>query len=60
MHLRTGDTFLQGIVPSWHEEVMFLLFMGAYTTSLMKKQNNFDLFDLQSRDERGLSINCEN
>ena len=55
VHLKTGDTFLQGIVPTWHEQVMFLLFMGAYATSLMKKHNNFDLFD-----EQGLSINCIN
>ena len=49
-HLRTGDIFLQRIVPSSHEEVMFL-FMGGFTTTLMKKHYHFYLLDPQSRDE---------
>ena len=36
-HFRTGDTFLQRIVPNRHEEVMLLLFMCAFTTALIKQ-----------------------
>ena len=36
-HLRTGDTFLQRTVPNRHEEVMLLLFMGEFTTALIKQ-----------------------
>ena len=36
-HLRTGDTFLQRIVPNRHEEVMLLLFVGEFTAALIKK-----------------------
>ena len=35
---------------------MFLLFMGGFTTELMKQNNHFYLLDSQSRDQRGLSI----
>ena len=55
-HFRTGDTFLQRIVPSRHEVVMFLLFIGGFTT-LTKQQHHFYLFDSHSRDEGGLRIN---
>ena len=35
---------------------MFLLFMGGFTTALMKHHNHFYLFDSHSRDSRGLSV----
>ena len=54
-HLRTGDTALQRAVTNRHEEVVFLLFMGRFTTALMK-QNYFYFFDSHSSDERALSI----
>ena len=56
VHLRTGDTFLQRAVTKRLEEVMFLVFMGGFTTALMKQNNHFYLFDSHSKDERGLSI----
>ena len=35
---------------------MFLLFMGSFTTVLMKHHNHFYLFDSHSRDLQGLSV----
>ena len=35
---------------------MFLLFMGGFTTALMKHHNHFYLFDSHSRNSRGLSV----
>ena len=56
VYLRTGKPFLRRIVSSECVETMFSLFMGGFTTSLMKQHNHFYLFDSHSRDERGLSI----
>ena len=35
-HLRTEERFLRRIDSSKCNEIMFLLFMGAFTTALMK------------------------
>ena len=55
-YLRTGEPFLRRIVSSECDEIMFLLFMGGFTTALMKQHNHFYLFDSHSRDEQGLSV----
>ena len=44
-HLRTGHTFFHTIFPSRQEEVMFLFFIGGFTTALMKQHYHFYLFD---------------
>ena len=55
-HLRNGEPFLRRSVPNTGDEFMFLLFMGGFTTALMKHHNHFYLFDSHSRDSRGLSV----
>ena len=55
-HLRNGESFLRRSVPNTGDEFMFLLFMGGFTTALMKHHNHFYLFDSHSRDSRGLSV----
>ena len=55
-HLRNGEPFLRRSVPNTGDEFMFSLFMGGFTTALMKHHNHFYLFDSQSRDLRGLSV----
>ena len=54
--LRNGEPFLRRSVPNTGDEFMFLLFMGGFTTALMKHHNHFYLFDSHSRDSRGLSV----
>ena len=53
--LTYGAPFLRNIV-STTENVLFLLFMGGYTTAVISSQNFFYVFDSHSRDERGLNI----
>ena len=55
-HLRNGEPFLRRSIPNTGDEFMFLLFMGGFTTALMKHHNHFYLFDSHSRDSRGLSV----
>ena len=55
-HLRNDESFLRRSVPNTGDEFMFLLFMGGFTTALMKHHNHFYLFDSHSRDSRGLSV----
>ena len=47
-HLRNGESFLRRSVPNTGDEFMFLLFMGGFTTALMKHHNHFYLFDSHS------------
>ena len=54
--LRNGEPFLRRSVPNTGDEFMFLLFMGGFTTALMKHHNHFYLFDSHSRDSRRLSV----
>ena len=51
VYLRTGEPFLRRIVSSECDEIMFLLFMGGFTTALMKQHNCFYLFDSHSRED---------
>ena len=51
-YLRTGEPFLRRIVSSESDEIMFLLFMGGFTTALMKQHNHFYLFDSHSRENK--------
>ena len=46
MHLRNGEPFLRRSVPNTGDEFMFLLFMGGFTTVLMKHDNHFYLLIL--------------
>ena len=55
-YLRTGELILKRTVSSECDEIMFLLFMGRFTTALMKQHNHFCLFDSHSRDGRDLSV----
>ena len=55
-HLTNGEPFLRRSLPNTGDEFMFLLFMGGFTTTLMKNHNHFYLFDFHSRDSRGLSV----
>ena len=55
-HLRNGEPFLRRSVPNTSDEFMFLLFMGGFTTALMKHHNHFYLIDSHSQDSRGLSV----
>ena len=55
-HVRNDEPFLRRSVPNTGDEFMFLLFMGGFTTELMKHHNHFYLFDSHSRDSRGLSV----
>ena len=55
-HLRNGEPFLRKFVPNTGDEFTFLLFMGGFTTTLMKHHNHFYLFDSHGRDSRGLSV----
>ena len=45
-HLRNGESFLRRSVPNTGDEFMFLLFMGGFTTALMKHDNHFYLLIL--------------
>ena len=53
--LTYGDPLLKNIVTNT-ENVLFLLFIGGYTTAVVSSQNFFYVFDSHSRDERGLNI----
>ena len=53
--LTYGDPFLRNVVSNT-ENVLFLLFMGGYTTAVISSQNFFYVLDSHSRDERGLNI----
>ena len=56
-HLKNGEPFLRRSVSNnTGDEFMFLLFMGGFTTALMKHHNHLYLFDSHSRDSRGLSV----
>ena len=55
-NLRTGEAFLRRIVAIKAYDEIILLFMGWFTTAIMKKHGYIYLFDSHSRDERGLSI----
>ena len=55
-NLRTGEPFLIGIVSINAYDETMLLFMGGFTTAIMKQYGYFYLFDSHSRDEQGLSI----
>ena len=54
-HLRNGESFLRRSVPNTGDEFMFLLFMGGFTTALMKQHNHLYLLNFHSRDSRGFS-----
>ena len=54
-HLGNGEPFVRRSVPNTGDEFMFLLFMGGFTTALMKHHNHFYLFDSHG-DSRGLSV----
>ena len=55
-HFRNGETFLRKSVANTGDEFMFLLFMGGFTSALMKHNNHFYLFDSHSQDSRGLNV----
>ena len=55
VHVRNGEPFLRRSVPNTGDEFMFLLFMGGFTTALMKHDNHFCLFDSHSRDSHGVT-----
>ena len=57
-NLRTGELFLRRIISisAYYHETMLLLFIGRFTTAIMKQHGYFYLFDSHSRDKRGLSI----
>ena len=44
-HLRNGERFLRRSIPNTGDEFMLLLFIGGFTTALMKHHNDFYLFD---------------
>ena len=53
--LAYGDPFLRNIVSNT-ENVLFLLFMGGYTTAVVASQNFFYVFQSHNQDERRLNI----
>ena len=55
-HLRNGEPFLRRSFPNTGDEFIFLLFMGGFTTALIKHHNHFYLFDSHCRDSRGLGM----
>ena len=55
-HLRNGEPFLRRSVPNTGDEFIFLLFMGGFTTALIKHHNHFYLFDSHCRGSRGLRM----
>ena len=55
-NLRTWEAFLTRIVSIKAFDETMLLFMGWFTTAIMKQHGYFYLFDSHSRDERGLGI----
>ena len=57
--LGTGEQCLKIILSSEFDETMFLLFMGGFTTALLKQHNHLYIFDYHSWDERGLSVTGE-
>ena len=54
-NLRTGKPLLRRIVSSAYDETI-LLFMGGFTTAIMKQHRYLYLLDSHSRDEWSLSI----
>ena len=55
-NLRTGEPFLRRIISIIAYGETMLLFMGGFTTAIMKQHVYFYLFDSHSRDEQSLSI----
>ena len=55
-NLRIGEPFLWKIVSISAYDETGLLFMGGFTTAIMKKLGYYYLFDSHSRDEQVLSI----
>ena len=50
-NLRTGEPFLRRIISIIAYGETMLLFMGGFTTAIMKQHDYFYLFDSHSRDE---------